>query len=136
MISQPEPLALNLIVFGRILRRFGLGAQPDRIVLFAQALDQGGFASRDDVKAAGRSVFVRNADERRRFDAAFDAFWSAAMISRAPDDRAAKPPDGAPAPADEPHTTRPHIPDRSHASIRIGAPADAAGAPAHATLVP
>jgi len=136
MISQPEPLALNLIVFGRILRRFGLGAQPDRIVLFAQALDQVGFTSRDDVKASGRSVFVRNADERRRFDAAFDAFWSGAMISRGPDERVEQP-DGAPrAPADEPHTTRPHIPERGRASTRIGAPNDLGGATAHATLVP
>mgnify|MGYP001239274738 CR=1 FL=1 len=136
MISQPEPLALNLIVFGRILRRFGLGAQPDRIVLFAQALDQVSFASRDDVKAAGRSVFVRNADERRRFEVAFDAFWSAVMMSRGPDERAAQP-DGAPsAPADEPHTTRPHIPQRGRASNRSGAPNELGGATAQATLVP
>ncbi len=80
-------IALNLIIFGRVLRRFGLGAQPDRIVLFARALTQIGFSSREDVKAAGRCVFVRSADERRRFDAAFDAFWSSAGMSRGPDER-------------------------------------------------
>lgn len=69
-------IAANCIVFGRLLRALGLGAQPDRIVLFARSLAEIGFASRDDVKQAGRCVFVRNADEQRRFDAAFDAFWS------------------------------------------------------------
>jgi len=136
VISQPEPLALNLIVFGRILRRFGLGAQPDRIVLFAQALEQVGFGSRDDVKAAGRSVFVRNADERRRFDAAFDAFWSSAMISRAPDERVEQPDNTPRAHADEPQSSRPHIPERGHASARSGTHSDAGGALAQAKLVP
>jgi uncharacterized protein len=100
MSSTVNALASNLIIFGRVLRRFGLGAQPDRIVLFARALSEIGFRSREDVKAAGRAVFVRSAQEGRRFDAAFDAFWSAA--SRGPDgaqERAG----GAPAPrADQP----------------------------------
>jgi uncharacterized protein with von Willebrand factor type A (vWA) domain len=135
MTAQRDPLALNLIVFGRILRRFGLGAQPDRIVLFAQALEQVGFHSREDVRAAGRAVFVRSAQERERFDAAFDAFWSSAMISRAPDERAEQP-DGAPRAADEPHTTRPHIPDRGGASVRSGSPNEATGSSLQGTLVP
>lgn len=69
-------LANNCVVFGRVLRRFGLGAQPDRVILFARALKEIGFASRADVKQAGRAVFVRSADDRRRYDRAFDAFWS------------------------------------------------------------
>ncbi len=85
MSGAVNALAFNLIVFGRVLRRFGLGAQPDRIVLFAQALSEIGFASREDVKAAGRAIFVRSAQEGHRFDAAFDAFWSAFAPSRGPD---------------------------------------------------
>ncbi len=73
-------LASNIILFGRVLRRFGLGAQPERIALFEQALAAIGFASRADVKAAGEAIFVRNADERRRFSATFDAFWSSALL--------------------------------------------------------
>lgn len=69
-------ITTNCIVFGRLLRTLGLGAQPDRIVLFARSLKEIGFACRADVKQAGRCVFVRNADEQQRYDAAFDAFWS------------------------------------------------------------
>jgi uncharacterized protein with von Willebrand factor type A (vWA) domain len=69
-------IAANCIIFGRVLRRLGLGAQPDRVMLFARAIAEIGFASRADVKQAGRCVFVRTPEERRRFDAAFDAFWT------------------------------------------------------------
>ncbi len=71
-------IGLNCIIFGRVLRGLGLGAQPDRVLLFERALERIGFASREDVKEAGRCAFVRSPDERRRFDYAFDAFWSAA----------------------------------------------------------
>ncbi|MBV8162898.1 MAG: VWA domain-containing protein [Candidatus Eremiobacteraeota bacterium] len=94
-------LSRNLIIFGRLLRRFGLGAQPDRIVLFGQTLAHVGFGSRDDVRYAGRCVFVRTPEEQRRFDAAFDAFWSSAAQSRGPDERtdAADRAPGRPAPS-------------------------------------
>jgi uncharacterized protein len=78
-------IGANCIVFGRVLRDLGLGAQPDRVLLFEQALAQIGFCSREDVKEAGRCAFVRTPDERRRFDAAFDAFWSALPPGVAPD---------------------------------------------------
>lgn len=94
-------LGRNLIVFGRILRRFGLGAQPDRIVLFSQALGELGFSSPQDVRAAGRCIFVRSPDEQRRFDAAFDAFWSSTAKMRGPDERtqASEQTPGRPTPA-------------------------------------
>lgn len=69
-------LASNCIVFGRLLRNLGLGAQPDRVVLFTRSLQAIGLGSRSDVKQAGRSVFVRSAEEQRRYDAVFDAFWT------------------------------------------------------------
>jgi len=107
-MRDANPLALNVIIFGRVLRTFGLGAQPDRIVLFARALSELGFASREDVRSAGRSVFVRNAEERRRFDAAFDSFWSNAAIARGPDPQDESN-EHAPATADEPRP-RPNLP--------------------------
>jgi uncharacterized protein len=72
-------LERNLIVFGRVLRGMGLGAQPDRLVLLGQALDAVGLRSRADVKAAARSVLVRSPEEASIFDAAFDLFWSTAV---------------------------------------------------------
>jgi uncharacterized protein len=132
------PLALNLVVFGRILRRFGLGAQPDRIVLFEQALGEIGFASREDVRAAGHSVFVRGPDERRRFDAAFDAFWSAISPAPAPGESAPQHSEPAGEPAsqrsdDEPSATAQRQ-LRARAAAREGGRAQ--GDAAESTLVP
>lgn len=100
-MTQLSMLGRNLIIFGRVLRRFGLGAQPDRIVLFSQALGEIGFGSSEDVRSAGRCAFVRSPDERRRFDAAFDAFWSSTARMRGPDERAQAPDQvpGRPVPA-------------------------------------
>jgi uncharacterized protein len=79
-VTGPESfrhLERNAIVFGRILRAMGLGAQPDRLILLAHAMDAVGLHSRSDVKAAARSVLVRNPEEARVFNAAFDLFWTA-----------------------------------------------------------
>ena len=75
-------LGHNVIVFGRSLRALGLGAQPDRLVLLGQVLEAVGLNKREDVKVASRSVLVRNPEEARAFDAAFDLFWSAAAAPR------------------------------------------------------
>ena len=81
-IRRFSRLGRNVIVFGRVLRRLGLGAQPDRLVLLDQALDAVGLQSRADVKAAARAVLVRNPDEARTFDVAFDLFWSEASVAK------------------------------------------------------
>jgi uncharacterized protein with von Willebrand factor type A (vWA) domain len=65
----------NAVIFGRILRRHGLGGQPDRIVLFTQALRAIGVERQDDVREAARTLFVRHAEQRATFDRIFDAFW-------------------------------------------------------------
>ncbi|MDQ6767133.1 MAG: VWA domain-containing protein [Candidatus Eremiobacteraeota bacterium] len=134
MTNQP-PIALNLIIFGRLLRKFGLGAQPDRIVLFARALSEIGFASRDDVRAAGRSVFVRSADERRRFDAAFDAFWSAAAQLRGPDERSEQSESAAAADEPRPNMSAATIEDRQASDAASASQAAARSAPLDAKLV-
>jgi uncharacterized protein with von Willebrand factor type A (vWA) domain len=65
----------NVVLFGRMLRRAGLSVDSDQTRRFADVLALLGFDRRDDVKAAGRAVFVRRRDERAVYDAAFDLFW-------------------------------------------------------------
>ena len=71
----------NVVLFGRALRRAGLSVDADQTRRFADVLALLGFDRRGDVKAAGRTVFVRRREERALYDAAFDLFWrrSAAM---------------------------------------------------------
>ena len=71
-------LERNVIVFGRALRALGFRVQPDRLVLFAQALEAVGLQRREDVRAAARTVLARSPLEAERCDAAFDVFWQAA----------------------------------------------------------
>src|SRR5512138_1285948 len=76
----PEPvsgeiLLANVARFGRLLRQAGLAVDGGQIALFGRALAALGFARRDDVRAAGRTVFVRRWEDLRLYDAAFDLFW-------------------------------------------------------------
>lgn len=82
-----EQLERNVIVFARALHQAGLAAGPDRCILFLQAMTALGLGSRADVKAAGRSIFVRNREQQQHYDAAFDAFWSG-LAAQARDERA------------------------------------------------
>ncbi len=70
-----DALTFNVVLFARLLRRVGLTAGPDQARLFARVLALVGFDRRSDVRAAGRSVFVRRREERALFDAAFDLFF-------------------------------------------------------------
>src|SRR5213594_227317 len=58
-----------------MLRRAGLSIDSVQTRRFAEVLALLGFERRDDVKAAGRAVFVRRREERGVYDAAFDLFW-------------------------------------------------------------
>src|SRR5436305_1089509 len=60
-----------------MLRRAGLSIDSVQNRRFAEVLALLGFERRDDVKAAGRAVFVRRREERAVYDAAFDLFWRA-----------------------------------------------------------
>src|SRR5438094_5882520 len=60
-----------------MLRRAGLSIDSVQTRRFAEVLALLGFERRDDVKAAGRAVFVRRREERAVYDAAFDLFWRA-----------------------------------------------------------
>src|SRR3954470_11807870 len=61
--------------FGRLLRRAGLDVDPGQTVTFVRALTLLGLDDRRDVRVAGRAIFVRRAEDRPLYDAAFDLFW-------------------------------------------------------------
>ena len=67
--------AANGVAFGRVLRRAGLDVDPAQTATFLRALTLLGFDRWDDVRAAGRSIFVRRSEDRRLYEAAFDLFW-------------------------------------------------------------
>ena len=75
--SVGNALIGNVVLFGRILRHAGLSIDADQTRRFAAVLALLGFDRRDDVRAAGRAVFVRRREERAVYDAAFDLFWRA-----------------------------------------------------------
>jgi len=101
-------LGRNVVIFGRVLRDLGLGVQPDKVILLDQALDAVGMRSREDVKAAARAVLVRKPEEIPVFNAAFDLFWSKAVMPPAPVEAAGlpeqPPPDVAGDPRDAPQS--------------------------------
>lgn len=68
-------LVRNIVAFGRLLRRAGLGAGPEQIRLFARALELTGFDRKAVVRAAGSAVFVRRREERAPYERAFALFW-------------------------------------------------------------
>ncbi len=82
---KTDAFIANVILFGRMLRRAGLPADPERTRLFAQLLDDLGLGRRRDVKAAGRAIFTRRREDRPVYDAAFDLFWRRTTVQGAPD---------------------------------------------------
>lgn len=72
-------LTRNIVAFGRFLRRLGLAVDPGQTRLFLEGLERVGISSRRDVKAVGRTVFVRRREEVPLYDAAFDLFWRRSM---------------------------------------------------------
>jgi uncharacterized protein len=61
--------------FGRALRRAGLGVDLAAAIDFARSLEIVDIGDRDQVKAAGATVFVRRKDERGPYEATFDRYW-------------------------------------------------------------
>lgn len=68
-------LTANLVAFGRLLRRAGLGATAEQTRTFGRALALVGFDRKAVARAAGRSVYVRRREDRETFDRAFELFW-------------------------------------------------------------
>jgi uncharacterized protein with von Willebrand factor type A (vWA) domain len=65
----------NLLLFGRILRRAGIAADPERLLVLVQALAYVNLSVREEVYHACRALLVNRQDQIAIFDRAFDAFW-------------------------------------------------------------
>src|SRR5215210_3992778 len=63
------------VAFGRLLRRGGLAAGPDRVVGFARALEELDVGNRDDVYWAGRVTLCSRPEDFEMYDRAFKVFW-------------------------------------------------------------
>jgi uncharacterized protein with von Willebrand factor type A (vWA) domain len=68
-------MTANVMQFGRLLRRAGLDVDPGQTATFLRALTLLGLGHRRDVRVAGRTIFVRRAEDLPLYDAAFDLFW-------------------------------------------------------------
>ncbi len=75
MTTDPTALAANVMLFGRLLRRAGLGVDPEQTRQFLRAMLMVGLDRKADIKAAGRAIFVRRREERATYDTAFELFW-------------------------------------------------------------
>src|SRR5262245_40371297 len=73
--SADGSMISNFVLFGRMLRRAGLGVDAGQTRLFAEVVARLGFDHKRDVKAAGRTIFVKRREERPIYDAAFDLFF-------------------------------------------------------------
>ncbi len=68
-------LAANAILFGRLLRRAGLAIDPEQSRTFIRVLTVVDLGRKQDVKTAGRVIFVRRRDDLPAYDEAFELFW-------------------------------------------------------------
>jgi uncharacterized protein with von Willebrand factor type A (vWA) domain len=73
--ADHEAIAANVMEFGRLLRRAGLDVDPGQTTTFVRALRLLGLDDQRDVRVAGRTIFVRRAEDQAIYDAAFDLFW-------------------------------------------------------------
>ncbi|HWA58957.1 MAG TPA: VWA domain-containing protein [Gemmatimonadales bacterium] len=74
-MSSGQALAANAILFGRLLRRAGLAIDPEQSRTFVAVLELLGLGRKQDVKTAGRVIFVRRRDDLATYDEAFELFW-------------------------------------------------------------
>ena len=79
--------------FGRALRRAGLATDLSAAVDFARALTVIDIGRRQDVRAAGATVFVRRRDYLAVYDRVFDRYWRARRRNVMPEGPTPPPPD-------------------------------------------
>jgi len=72
---EPEVYLEKVSAFARMLRREGLPISPQETADAAQLLTALGFADRQQVKTALRTVFAKSREEQLAFDKVFDAFF-------------------------------------------------------------
>lgn len=68
-------LIANCVVFGRLLRRAGLPVDAEQTRSFTRVLQLVDPGRKQDVKSAGRIVYVRRREDRALYDEAFELFW-------------------------------------------------------------
>ena len=73
--TAPPPMLDAAVTFGRVLRRMGLPAGPDRVVEFVRAVEELDVTRREDVYWAGRITMCSNPDHLELYDRAFRLFW-------------------------------------------------------------
>jgi uncharacterized protein with von Willebrand factor type A (vWA) domain len=69
------PMLDAAVAFGRLLRRAGLTAGPDRVAGFVRALEELDVTRREDVYWAGRVTLCSRREDLEIYDRAFRAFW-------------------------------------------------------------
>jgi uncharacterized protein with von Willebrand factor type A (vWA) domain len=70
-----DRLLRNALTFSRTLRRAGLAADLAAVLDFARALSLVDIGEREQVKAAGSTLFVRRREDIAPYGVVFDAFW-------------------------------------------------------------
>jgi uncharacterized protein len=75
MPHASSPVVVNLLMFGRALRRTGIEVHPGRLLDVVEALGHVNVAARDDVYYTCRALLVHRHEQLAMFDRAFDAFW-------------------------------------------------------------
>ena len=74
-MTDPEVYLEKLSAFSRMLRLEGLPVSPKETADAAEILTCLGFADRDQVKTALRTVFAKSREEQLSFDRVFDGFF-------------------------------------------------------------
>ena len=72
-----DMLVRNILLFGDLLHRAGLGSHAGTMPAALQAIETVGVGRRDDVRGALRALLVRRREDIVTFDQAFDLFWRA-----------------------------------------------------------
>lgn len=70
-------LLATSVEFGRALRRAGLAIDLGAAIDFARSLTLVHIGDRDEVKAAGATIFIRRHDDLEVYDRVFEQFWRA-----------------------------------------------------------
>jgi len=74
---EGRKLLATSVEFGRALRRSGLPIDLGAAIDFARALTMVHIGDRDEVKAAGATIFIRRHDDLEIYDRVFEQFWRA-----------------------------------------------------------
>ena len=69
------PMLDAAVTFGRVLRKMGLPAGPDRVVEFVRAVEELDVSRREDVYWAGKVTLCSRPEDLELYDRAFRLFW-------------------------------------------------------------